>query len=302
MTDNRTICIYHAHCADGFTAAWAVREALGNRVEFIPAGYGDVPPDVTGADVIIVDFSYKRPVIDAMAEQARSILILDHHKTAEGDLSHLLEPPIQDHPSFNYADLLAHIEADPVENVFAIFDMNRSGAQLAWDFFNEGARPMLVEYVSDRDLWRWAMEDSLEINAVIGSHDLTWHVWDDLSARMQADEDIWMMSAEGAAIIRYQDKLVRQIIDTSMRRMEIAGHYVPVAAAPYALASDVAGTLADGEPFAATYVDGPKGRAFSLRSRGDDGLDVAQIAAKFGGGGHRNAAGFRAPHDWEGDA
>lgn len=300
MIDNRTICIYHAHCADGFTAAWAVREALGNSVEFIPAGYGDAPPDVTGADVIIVDFSYKRQVIDAMAEQARSILILDHHKTAEGDLSHLLEPPIQDHPAFNYADLLAHIEADPVENVFAIFDMTRSGAQLSWDFFNEGARPMLVEYVADRDLWRWSMEDSREINAVIGSHDLTWNVWDDLSARMQADEDIWMMSAEGAAILRAHDKLVGQVIDNH-RYMVIGGHRVPVANAPYALASDAAGRLADGNPFAATYFDGPTGRAFSLRSRGD-GLDVAQIAAKFGGGGHRNAAGFRAPHDWEGDA
>ncbi|MDF2143210.1 phosphohydrolase [Paenirhodobacter sp. CAU 1674] len=297
---SKTICIYHAHCADGFTAAWAVREALGNRVEFIPAGYGDVPPDVTGADVIIVDFSYKRPVIDAMAEQARSILILDHHKTAEGDLSHLLEPPIQDHPSFNYADLLAHIEADPVENVFAIFDMTRSGAQLAWDYFNEGARPLLVEYVADRDLWWWSMEDSREINAVIGSHDLNWDAWDDLAARMQADEDIWRMTEEGAAILRAHDKLVEQVAD-SFRYMIIGGHRVPVANAPYALASDTAGKLAEGNPFAATYFDGPKGRAFSLRSRGDDGLDVAQIAAKFGGGGHRNAAGFHAPHNWEGD-
>lgn len=305
MTDHtnthRTICIYHANCADGFTAAWAVREALGNSVEFIPAGYGDAPPDVTGANVIIVDFSYKRPVIDAMAARARSILILDHHKTAEGDLSHLLEPPIQDHPAFNYADLLAHIEVDPVENVYAIFDMTRSGAQLSWDFFNEGARPLLVEYVADRDLWKWAVEDSRQINAVIGSHNLTWDAWDDLAARMQADVDIWQMAEEGRAILRAHDKLVRSVIDTSKRRMVIAGHNVPVAAAPYALASDVAGTMAEGEPFAATYVDGPKGRAFSLRSRGD-GLDVSQIAATFGGGGHRNAAGFLMPLGWEGDS
>lgn len=293
----KTICIYHANCADGFTAAWAVRVALVTGVEFIPAGYGDAPPDVTGADVIIVDFSYKRQVIDAMAEQARSILILDHHKTAEGDLSHLLEPPIQDHPAFNYADLLTHIEANPVENVFAIFDMTRSGAQLAWDFFNEGERPVLVEYVADRDLWKFELTYSREINAVIQSHEMTFNVWETLA--MSLDYQFDNVVLEGAAILRAHDKLVRSVIATSRRTMVIGGFRVPVAAAPYALASDTAGTMAEGEPFAATYVDGPKGRAFSLRSRAG-GVDVSEIAQAYGGGGHRGAAGFLMPLGWEG--
>lgn len=72
----RTICIYHGNCADGFTAAWAVWKALGAQVEFIPGVYGEAPPDVTGADVIMVDFSYKRPVLEAMAAKAHSMLIL----------------------------------------------------------------------------------------------------------------------------------------------------------------------------------------------------------------------------------
>ena len=59
--------------------------------------------------------------------------------------------------------------------------------------------------------------------------------------------------------------------------------------------------MAEGEPFAATYVDSPKGRAFSLRSR-RDGVDVSQIAATYGGGGHRGAAGFLMPSGWEGDS
>ena len=67
----RTICIYHANCADGFTAAWAVRQALGSGVEFVPAGYGDEPPDVDDADVVIVDFSYPRAVLERMAKWAR---------------------------------------------------------------------------------------------------------------------------------------------------------------------------------------------------------------------------------------
>jgi hypothetical protein len=80
------LCIYHGNCQDGFGAAWTVRHALGDRVEFYPGIYQNEPPDVTGRDVIIVDFSYKRPVIEAMALKAHSILILDHHKSAVADL------------------------------------------------------------------------------------------------------------------------------------------------------------------------------------------------------------------------
>ncbi|MGI3163108.1 phosphohydrolase [Pseudooceanicola sp. 200-1SW] len=296
-----TICIYHANCADGFTAAWCVRMALGAGITFVPAGYGDEPPNVLGADVIIVDFSYKRKVMERMAETARSILVLDHHKTAQEELSGLPEPH-----SNGWLDHLGGLSAeldhgrDP-RAPRALFDMGRSGAQMAWDFFCGGQRPFLVEVVADRDLWRWNIDQSREINAVIASHEMTWSTWEDLDARLQADADIGQVAAEGEAILRAHDKLVRQVIDVSQRRMIIGGHDVPVAAAPYALASDAAGTMAVGEPFAATYVDGPKGRAFSLRSRGD-GLDVSEIAAAYGGGGHRSAAGFLMPLGWEGDA
>lgn len=285
----RTICIYHANCADGFTAAWCVREALGDAVEYIPASYGSAPPDVTGADVVIVDFSYKWPILERMAQRSRSILVLDHHKTAQADLAPLPKPA----GGWNHHRSVA---GNPV----ALFDMDRSGAQMAWDYFHDGARPFLVDVVADRDLWRWEIDQSREINAVIGSHEMTWDTWHDLAARLQADADRARVAAEGEAILRAHDKLVRQVIDVSRRRMVIGGYDVPVAAAPYALASDVAGTMAEGESFAATYVDGPKGRAFSLRSRGD-GVDVSEIAAEFGGGGHRNAAGFLVGHGWEGD-
>lgn len=311
----RTICIYHANCADGFTAAWAVREALGDAVEYIPAGYGDEPPNVTGADVILVDFSYKRPVLHALASAASSVLVLDHHKTAAADLAGL-PPPVGNGPTgpapadWGVVDVISGYHPEVMrdwarqcnspEALHVMFDMNRSGAQMAWDFFCAGSRPFLVDVVADRDLWRWQIAQSREINAVIASHEMTWDTWHDLAAGLQADADIGRVAAEGAAILRAHDKLVRQVIDVSKRRMVIGGHDVPVAAAPYALASDTAGTMAEGEPFAATYVDGPKGRAFSLRSCAD-GMDVSEIAKTYGGGGHRGAAGFLMPRGWEGE-
>ncbi|MFB5634981.1 MAG: bifunctional oligoribonuclease/PAP phosphatase NrnA, partial [Candidatus Nitrosomaritimum aestuariumsis] len=70
---------------------------------------------------------------------------------------------------------------------------------------------------------------------------------------------------------------------------------VPVANLPYTLVSDAANKLAEGEAFAACYWDTEDGRVFGLRSF-SKGSDVSEIAKEYGGGGHRNAAGFRV--DW----
>lgn len=50
--------------------------------------------------------------------------------------------------------------------------------------------------------------------------------------------------------------------------------------------------MGENEPFAVCYWDTEKKRTFSLRST-DKGVDV--VAVKFGGGGHKHAAGFSVP-------
>src|SRR5271165_1552709 len=79
------LVIYHGNCQDGFCAAWAVWVCHPDW-EFYPAKHGDAPPDVAGRIVYMLDFSYKKDVIMAMAAVAEEILILDHHKTAEAEL------------------------------------------------------------------------------------------------------------------------------------------------------------------------------------------------------------------------
>ena len=58
------------------------------------------------------------------------------------------------------------------------------------------------------------------------------------------------------------------------------------------MSSDAGHELGKGRPFAACYWDTPDGRVFSLRSSAD-GADVSEVAKQYGGGGHRNASGFR---------
>ena len=273
----KTICIYHAHCIDGFTAAWVVRLSTGPDTVMIPASYSEAPPDVTGAKVYIVDFSYPREALARMSAQAKSMVVLDHHQSAEQALRGLILP-----------------------NTTIRFDMTRSGAGLAWQWFYAGGElpPLLVDYVEDRDLWRFALSDSRAINAYIANTDRTFEAWDQLAADLE--EDASTIAEAGESLLRQHARFVAAGCDMTLRYMQIGGHRVPVANLPAFLASEAGNLLAEGNPFAAVYHDSPTGRKFSLRST-DAGQDVAKIAQSYGGSGHRNAAGFQMPIGWEGD-
>jgi uncharacterized protein len=262
----KKLCIYHGNCADGFTAAWVVRKALGSdEVDFHAGIYQNAPPDVEGRDVILVDFSYKRPVLEQIRNRAASVIILDHHKTAEADLRDL-------------------------SGVVSVFDMNRAGARITWDYYFPGQEPpKLLLHVEDRDLWRFALRKTREIQASVFAYPYEFKVWDFL---MGADLD--QLAIEGEAIERKHFKDIRELVGVVTRRMNIGGYNVPIANLPYTLTSDAGHLLAKegNEPFAGCYWDTPQGRVFSLRST-DEGLDVGEIAKQYGGGGHRNASGFR---------
>lgn len=258
------LCIYHGNCADGFAAAWVVRKRFGAGTEFLAGFYGVPPPDVTGRYVLLVDFSYKRETLVQMAAKAFGILILDHHKTAEADL------------------------VDLPGNVHTVFDMNRSGAMLAWDyFFPNEEPPQLLRHVQDRDLWQFKLPGTREIQAAVFSYPYDFDVWDQLMTSYPLED----LENEGVAIERKHFKDIAELLGVCTREMVIGGHRVPVANLPYTLVSDAAHSLAVGKPFAGCYWDTPRGRVFGLRSL-SDGIDVSEVAKQYGGGGHKHAAGF----------
>lgn len=303
----RPLCIYHGKCADGFTAAWVVNRYFQGEVDFHPGIYGQEPPDVADRDVILVDFSYKRPVLESLlrsgdVKQAMTILILDHHKTAAEDLAGLKKPEghIQ---SGSYDPYYWRRKWEDASEwpVRCVFDMDRSGAQVTWDFFFPGEpRPLLVDYTGDRDLWRFKLPMSREVNAFVFAHDYTFKNWDYLHAALRDHMDVQRIGDMGGAIEKKHHKDVAELVEVTKRRMVIGSWAVPVANIPYTLTSDAGNLMAQGEPFAACYWDTPNGRVFSLRST-NDGLDVSAVAKAYGGGGHKNAAGFQMPIGWEGE-
>lgn len=270
--EKKPLVIYHANCADGFSAAWCFWRKYGACADYVPGVYQTPPPPVRGRDVYLVDFSYKRPVVEAMLREARSVTLIDHHKSAIEDLEGLA-------------------------GLRQFTDIEHSGATLAWVFLFPGEPyPPLLRHVEDRDLWRFRLPRTREIQAAVFSFDYSFEKWDELMAL--DEEGLQRLADEGAAIERKHHKDVAELVGLCKRRMVIAGHDVPVASLPYTLSSDAGHAMAQGEPFAACYWDTPEKRVFSLRSAAD-GLDVSEIAKGFGGGGHKHAAGFAVPRDHE---
>ena len=277
----RPLVIYHGNCADGFSAAWCFWRKYGTGADYVAGVYQQDPPDVTGRDVYLVDFSYKRPVVEEMLRTARSVTLIDHHKTAIDDLR-----PLK-------ADMVTTNNNGMGDNFGWFCDLNRSGATLAWDYLFPGEdRPLLLGHVEDRDLWRFKLPGTREIQAFVFSHEYSFELWDKL---MSADQvELLKMTAAGAAIERKHHKDVAELVAVCKRRMVIGAYDVPVASLPYTLVSDAAHLMAQGEPFAACYWDTAEGRVFGLRAT-DEGVDVSEVAKQYGGGGHAKAAGFKVP-------
>jgi len=275
-SNQKKLCIYHGNCPDGFGAAWAVRHALGDEVEFYKGIHQQPAPDVTGYDVFLVDFSYKKDVLEELLKTAASITIIDHHVSAEKDLSSLLAS----------------------NKISGKFDMNKSGAMMAWEWFNPNvAVPKLIEHIQDRDLWQFRLKDTNDILAGLSSYPFDFKTWDNF---MMSNKELELLKQDGKAIIRKLFRDIEELMSSGIRRMMIGGYNVPVLNVPSAYVSDAGNIMSIDEPFAACYWDHANGRSFSLRAS-DSGVDVSEVAKQYGGGGHVKAAGFTIDMCWEGE-
>lgn len=280
------LIIYHSNCTDGWCSAWLCH-LVWPDAEFVHANYGWKPPDVTDKDVLIVDFSYDRDVLEEMAKKAATIKVLDHHETAERNLEGL---------------------------TYCTFDLSKSGAHMTWDHLvgegllkpyelwpilspdyfapikGEPKLHWLVQYVEDYDLHLHALPDHHEVCAAIRNYDTEFAVWDELSRRTAES-----MVAEGRPLVRYQNWLidhhVRYVQVVEINGMKGLGCQCSMNKLWTKVADGIMAKHQD-VPFAAIWQDTDDGfRIYSLRSRG--GCHVGKLAESMGGGGHPGASAFK---------
>ena len=317
------LVIYHAKCADGFSAAWVfhhIQDKIETAFDFHPGIYNEDPPDVSDRIVYLVDFSYKHEVVRDMIEigGARKVILIDHHKTAIEDLQGLDEYFYHE----EYTRVLELGESKSVsedwENPFEMYThLEMSGATLAWKYWvDQGVlrsedRPLLLGHIEDRDLWKFKLPLTREIQANVSSYEHTFENWDKL---MNSDViELAKMGEAGRGIERKHHKDIAELVEVCQRFIvfsPISNCFVeeysktdsdveiPIASLPYTFASDAGHLMAknheNGKWFAACYYDTDDHRIFSLRST-EEGIDVSEVAKFYGGGGHKHAAGFKVP-------
>lgn len=262
--------LYHSNCYDGFGAAYAAWKKFGDvDTKYLPVSYGFPLPDMPGAiEIFIVDFSYSEETIIALASRCEMVVVLDHHKTAQENLG-----------------ALARNTAAGVLNPYVLFDMERSGAKIAWEYFHSVPCPALIEHISDRDLWQFKLDGTAKIHKALVSLPMDFKLWDIL--------DVERLKIEGETCERLYSQLVDNIVQGSwIGRLD--GKNVPMVNTSVAW-SEVGHALLQkyvpDYPMVASFTVFSDQVMWSLRSISE--FDCSEVAKKFGGGGHKNAAGFK---------
>lgn len=283
-------------CPDGICAAWIVSRAVSHlnpldSWELVGDSYQDAAA-YTGLEslpftlgfsdqVWLVDFSYPAQILKQLSER-NPVVILDHHITRLDDISQVSD------------------------RILGGYYPNDCGATAAWKLcFPFHRMPWFLESLRDRDIGANGYYDG---NAPVSRAIAT-----AISARRKGkvgveafpvfeqllSESPATLIAEGEAILNENDsECVRMLYEWEQTPdfLLIAGTSVPFLTIPKENARLLSwtGTLLAKdhapETFVALKVDGSKD--INLRSL-STGMDVGAIAKSLGGGGHRNAAGFK---------
>lgn len=308
--------VHHADCPDGFGAAYAAWRRFGDDATYRPMHHGQPweLAEIAGHDVFILDFSFAPDVLEAMAALAGSVVQIDHHASARRPWAGRLMKAGDGRESFRH----------PALPLTVIFDLDKSGARLAWEHFHpDRTVPLVLRHVEDVDLWRFALPGSRPIARALRLLPDDFAAWDELVRQADTPDAPRYLAllAEGEAIERsFQTEIARLAQGGLVMPARLRGEPVdPLQAQRHGLptvsdgdrawravdglavnasalfASELGNRLAERSgTFGLVWELGAEGDAkVSLRAAGR--VDVAAIAAGYGGGGHPNAAGFRMP-------
>ena len=305
---------YHADCPDGFGAAYAAWLRFGASARYRAMHHGQPREmaEIAGHDVFILDFSFAPDVLEAMAALAGSVVQIDHHASARQPWAARLMKAADGGERFSH----------PALPLTVIFDLGKSGVRLAWEHFHpDRPVPLVLRHVEDVDLWRFALPGSRPVARALRLLPDDFAAWDALVRQAYASETqrYKALLAQGEAIECFFQTEIERLAQGSLVMparlrgepvdlLQAQRHGLPTLSdgdrawraidglavnANALFASELGNRLAERSgSFGLVWELGAEGEVkASLRAAGN--VDVAAIAAGYGGGGHPNAAGFR---------
>lgn len=264
----KIVVIYHGKCPDGFGGAWAAWKKFGTKAEYIPARDRSGPPaSVKHKIVYIIDYTYDEPIMRKLLKDNIRVTAIDHHVSQK---------------------------AGTILTEKYLYDVNHSGAVLAWQYFHPGKKmPLLLRYIEDRDIWKWKLPHAREMLMMVDLAPLEFKAWSRLAKDIDDPHVHATYLKKGALLDLHYRSLYEKLLPNA-ELVKFAGHKIYALNCPYYFADDLGHALAlKTKSFSLLWNESGGRIRCSLRSAGK--IDVAKIAKKYGGGGHKQSSGFSFP-------
>jgi oligoribonuclease NrnB/cAMP/cGMP phosphodiesterase (DHH superfamily) len=296
MKDNKVLydyVIYHKNCFDGFSGfVLFMNTPYRTDSVFIYPDVPhavDVPIGIENKNVIIIDVAYSPLIIEEISKKSKKMTFIDHHKTNYNEIMNL------------------KIKA----NDEIIYDVNKCGASLVWQYFYSEKIPLFIKYIEDNDIGVWKYPQTLPFITYLETkftteptvHNI--HKW----LILLSDKAVMRMIKKGTIYYEYKSYSIdhgaksyaimsfpsQQILNEYPNNFVKVGQYKVAVHNGFENVSQLGRKLVDkikcDFAFIWMYDIDKKKYIVSLRSA-DEKADVGEIAKIFGGGGHRNASAF----------
>ena len=275
MKEKKVIGIYHKNCSDGTTAAAVLLKKFSDAKLF-PLGLSFTEEDlsfiyketVARADIYLLDIALVAEKLVEILDENNNIVILDHHIGAKEKMQQL---------------------ADRHKNITYIFDNNKSGVSLAWNyFFPDKEPPEIIKYIEDSDLWKFKYGNDTKYAA----NYLSMYANSPETLLRFFDENIKEIKENGKIITEYTDiQIDRLLRDTGNITLRI-GEFITPAYNIISYESPIGNKISEARGVAAVmfFIKGNSVK-FSIRSKDGQNPSALELAKLLGGGGHQNSAG-----------
>lgn len=319
------VIYFHNPCADGFMSMCVMRQALISELEGygvkagddtiilhgINYGFKELPKFNDSAERahVFVDFSIPSKELLALdKKQYKTLLMIDHHKSAIDDYSSIMSRLTDDDHSRDY---------------FLIFDNSGeyAGANLTFDTTTKKttAVPQIVKAVALRDLWKpceLSRETHVMMSMHIGDYNKQIKINTEDSAfkaetvicsineQLRDDELYRHYVSRFTEVVKYQDSvyetLASSTISKTFNEINVCGTIykfnkptsIGILNCPGMFTSNTSEFIYSNYDIAITFnVKNADTVSFSFRASGANPQPILDIAKLANGGGHANACG-----------
>lgn len=287
LQDYDHVVIFHHPCNDGFGSAFVAWNALNpKKTLFVPMNYKDKLPleIITRKFVYILDFSFPPDILADIVDAANYVWWLDHHESA-----------IKEHfPDVKESNFIIH-----GSQLYSELSSTRSGALLAHHYFFPARKvPKLIRHISDRDLWNFELPGTKEIHAYLSTIPMTFIEWENFMLMLESPVLEHKIIDTGSKLLVQYQNYIKQHRSKININNDLKGRSVAYVNCSSMFSSDLGSLILEENPgidYCVLFNFSRDEIHVSLRSR-KGGVNVAEIAKKYGGGGHQSAAGFILPN------